>query len=124
MRIINLTQHEATPEQKKVGVVEPINKDKIRKLLTFNELPSKEELRARAKALVDHTIIHEKGAFSAAMIGGAPFFMSVLEDALRRMGITPLYAFSRREVVEKTLPSGEVVKTQVFKHLGFIESYF
>lgn len=124
MKVINLTQHPATPDQKNAGVVEPANKEKIKKLLTFEELPSKEELRARAKALVDHIIIYEDGTFSAAMIGGAPFFMSVLEDALKRMGITPLYAFSKREVVEKTLPSGEVVKTQVFKHLGFVESYF
>ena len=124
MKIINLTQHPATPDQKNAGVVEPINKNKIKKLLTFNELPSKEELRARAKVLVDHIIIYEEGTFEAAMIGGAPFFMSVLEDALRRMGITPLYAFSKREVIEKNLPSGEVVKTQVFKHLGFVEAYF
>jgi len=124
MRLINLTQHPATKEQMEAGVIEPANKDKIRKLLTFNELPTKEELRTRAKALVDHIIVYEKGTFDAAMIGGAPFFMSVLEDALRRMGIIPLYAFSKREVVEKTLPSGEVVKTQVFKHLGFVESYF
>jgi len=124
MRIINLTQHPATPDQIKAGVIEPRNKGKIRELLTFNELPNKDELKVRAKALVDYITIDEETKFNAAMIGGAPFFMSVLENALRRMGIIPLYAFSKREVVEKTLPSGKVVKTQVFKHLGFVEPYF
>ena len=43
-----------------------------------------------------------------------------LEEALMKRGIVPLYAFSRREVVETPLPDGSVKKTQVFRHLGFV----
>lgn len=55
------------------------------------------------------------------MIGGAPFLMPVLDKALRNYGHRPIYAFSKRESVEKTNPDGTVVKTSVFKHAGFVE---
>ncbi len=35
-------------------------------------------------------------------------------------GITPLYAFTRRESVEEVLPDGSTRKTAVFRHAGFI----
>jgi len=54
------------------------------------------------------------------MVGGAPFLMATLERELRRFGITPLYAFSRRDVIETT-EGGVTVKTSLFRHLGFIE---
>ena len=54
------------------------------------------------------------------MIGGAPFFMGALEAALYRRDLTPLYAFSRREVVEKATDDGAVTKTAVFRHEGFV----
>ena len=56
------------------------------------------------------------------MIGGAPFFMSALERALLDVGITPLYAFSIRESVEKAAEDGTVTKINVFKHVGFVEA--
>jgi len=55
------------------------------------------------------------------MIGGAPFLMSALEDALVIAGITPLYAFSVRESVEAEQADGSVRKVAVFRHLGFVE---
>jgi hypothetical protein len=54
-----------------------------------------------------------------AMIGGAPWMMAALESALLDAYITPLYAFSVRESVEIAQPDGSVVKTAVFKHVGF-----
>jgi hypothetical protein len=52
--ILNLTQHTATQEQKAQLVVEPrMCKDKIRELLTFEEIPSKEEIEARASELAE-----------------------------------------------------------------------
>lgn len=57
----------------------------------------------------------------AAMIGGAPYMMALLEQALWARGIVPLYAYSERRSVEKTDPiTGEVTKTAVFVHLGFV----
>jgi len=119
MEILNLTQHSATPEQQKAGVVEldKTQKQEVIKLLTFDYIPSKSEMNIRASQIAD--IAHEKGA-NRAMIGGAPFFMSHLEDALRVRGVVPLYAFSRRESVEEHLENGEVRKVNVFRHLGFV----
>ncbi len=48
--------------------------------------------------------------------------MAPLADALRAQSVTPVYAFSRRESVERTGENGLVVKTAVFRHIGFIEA--
>lgn len=117
MEIINLTQHAASPEQRLAGVVEPHDKNEVCQLLTFTEIPAPEVLVFRAEKLV--AIATQSGA-DQAMIGGAPFFMSTLERLLREKGIEPVYAFSKRESVEVVNENGEVVKTNVFKHTGFV----
>ena len=117
-RIINLTQHNSTADQSAQGVFEPRNKATVQQLLTFETLPEREEIIARAEALAD--IAEAEGATSV-MIGGAPYLMGALENALKKRGIQPLYAFSVRESVEETLPTGEVIKKNVFRHLGFVE---
>ncbi|MHC1597434.1 MAG: hypothetical protein ACXQT3_03860 [Methermicoccaceae archaeon] len=121
VEILNLTQHRPTPAQVEQGVVEHPSaevREKIKELLTFEELPTPELVRARARALAE--IAADTGA-EAAMIGGAPYLMPPLEQELRKRGIKPLYAFSRRESVEEVQPDGSVRKTQVFRHLGFVE---
>ena len=123
MTIINLTQHKATQDQKDAGVVDLPDKlrDQLVELLTFDDLPDSHEVINRANKIawmIDHFV---KSKPTAAMIGGAPFLMPVLDKALRNYGHTPLYAFSKRESVEKTNPDGTVVKTSVFKHAGFVE---
>jgi hypothetical protein len=115
--ILNLTQHQATPEQIEAGVSQSQSQE-IRRLLTFERLPTRREIAERAEALAE---IAEASGEPAAMIGGAPYLMSELEAALCERGITPLYAFSRRESVEEITDSGETVKRTVFKHLGFVE---
>ena len=117
--VINLTQHPATEEQEFDGVFEPQNKEDVRRLLTFDTIPNKGVLYMRAVQLAE--IASESGA-KFAMIGGAPYLMSPLEDALKREGITPLYSFSERESIEETLPTGEVIKKSVFRHKGFIKA--
>ena len=42
MRIINLTQHLVSVEQAAQGVFEPTDKDFVRELLTFKEIPQRE----------------------------------------------------------------------------------
>lgn len=124
MKILNLTQHFTTPEQVSAGVVEPAEEDKqmIQKLLTFEDLPTSGGIQKRAEALARVAeILTKEYSHDAVMVGGAPYLMSALEKALKERGIKPLYAFSRREVVEEQLPDGTVKKTQVFKHLGFVE---
>lgn len=118
--ILNLTQHVATPDQVEVGVVNPSEQltRTIRELLTFDDLPTQAEIDFRAETLA--TICQQVGVVSA-MIGGAPYLMSQLEKALLKLNITPLYAFSKRTLVERIVDGGEVVKIAIFKHQGFVE---
>ena len=115
--VLNLTQHQATQEQVNAGVVEPADKQQVQKLLTFDRLPSNHDLVFSANELAK---IASKSGCRRIMIGGAPFFMPVLEGALRREGLLTVYAFSERVSVEETLPDGSVRKTNVFKHVGFV----
>jgi hypothetical protein len=115
MKIINLTMHEATPEQ---GAFEPCNKAEVLDFLLFKKLPDTNEIRQRAHILANIAGEHDA---THAMIGGALYLMSHLERALLTRGITPLYAFSERVSVEVVNDKGEVEKDSVFKHLGFIE---
>ena len=118
MIILNMTQHDSTDAQKAVGVVEPSDKAAVRGLLTFNAIPSKEEMAERASKLAA-VAVNEK--CDAAMIGGAPYFMSALELALKERGVKPMYAFSVRESADVTQADGSVRKVAIFRHLGFVE---
>lgn len=130
-KIVNLTQHAATPEQIAQGVVEldPEDRAECARLLTFDSLPTEEDLWVRADQLVELvkcSPVSEPGC--RVMIGatggrrntGAPFFMESLATALRREGYCPVYAFSRRESVEQVQADGSVRKVAVFRHLGFV----
>ena len=116
--ITNLTIHEATPTQIRVGVIdlEGENLKTLKGLLDFRELPSTTDLYARAQKVA--ALIPE--GVEVAMIGGAPFFMAPLERALHARDITCLYAFSVRESVEAVQADGSILKTAVFRHRGFV----
>ena len=118
-KILNLTQHSPTPEQTQAGVINCDDTEEMRRLLTFPELPTGKEVRNRAKALAE---LAQKNVplGSKVMLGGVPFLMGSLEMELRLHGLRPVYAFSARESEEK-MEGGKVIKTQVFKHLGFVE---
>lgn len=138
--IINLTQHEMTGDQYKYNdenLVEikfkPYNgtsagsPDYVKKLLNFNDMPNKKEIISRAIALAAYAsglLNQAKNADDKlyALIGGAPYLMGALEEALKEQGIQPLYAFSQRESVETRNADGTVVKTAIFKHKGYIEA--
>lgn len=124
--IINLTQHVATPKQIEVGVIEPDaeHKEKIRSLLTFDEMPSDEVMKARIFGLLEiaHFLELEHEA-DGIMIGGAPLLMPALETALKTFGHRVVYAFSKRESADAVQPDGSVKKVSVFKHAGFYESF-
>lgn len=112
--MINLTQHTATQEQVAAGVVDlcPKSRAELGALLTFNAPPSAEEMGTRAAGICR---LVPYGTVSV-MIGGAPFFMRTLEDALSACGYQPYYAFSVRDSVDG--PDGR--KTSVFRHAGFV----
>lgn len=117
--IINLTQHAATQQQIAAGVVEPEDKEVVQRLLTFDAVPTAKEVSNRA---ADLALIAMKAGAEAAMIGGAPFLMGVLERELEAQGLKSLYSFTRREVVEQPDGEGGVRKISVFKHIAFYEA--
>ena len=119
MQILNLTQHVATVDQASEGVVEPANKGNIQKLLTFDVMPSMAEVEDRASALAE---VARASGCEGAMVGGAPYLMAPLVEALKGVGVKPLFTFSVRESVEVAHPDGTVTKTNVFRHKGFIEA--
>ena len=130
--IINLTQHAATPEQQEAGVIELREKERLVKLLTFDDLPSREEISDRAHRIaslafdeieyqIENLELKNEFVCCSAMIGGAPWPMGVLEETLMGMDIKPLYAFSKRVVTEEVKENAAIIKTAVFKHLGFVE---
>lgn len=116
MKIINLTQHDLTPSQVESGCIEAPDKKRLQEVLTFNTLPTVDEVESRAKTLATMA-----SGYSRALIGGAPFLMSSLEKALLKKGIIPMYSFSQRVSTETTNSEGIVVKTQQFQHIGFVE---
>lgn len=117
MKIVNLTQHDPTPEQARAGVVDLATAQRavLRGLLTFDTLPAAPEITRRAAAIADLAT-----GYGSAMIGGVPFLMSALEHALRARDVQPLYAFSERISTEEAQPDGSVRKVQIFRHQGFV----
>lgn len=130
--ILNLTQHPATPEQTAQGVQDlPCGAlQGLKALLTFDDMPSVQEIEDRAAAIAELAasvdMLASDDADSppphAAMIGGAGYLLPALERHLRGYGIDPLQAFTRREVVEAAGPDGAVVKTAVFRHVGWVRT--
>jgi hypothetical protein len=114
--IINLTQHAPSAEQTAAGVFNSPQWEVVKVLSTFEEMPTYSRCVFWAREIAQ--IAKASGATSA-MIGGAPFFMRHLEDALHMQGIAALYAFSVRESTEQAQPDGSVRKVNVFKHVGF-----
>ena len=127
--MLNLTQHNATPEQIAAGVVNAPEEyaGQIRDMLTFDSLPTRREIDQRAAALADLAAIwsaDDDYQYSGldVMIGGAPFLMSALESALMDLHLIPHYAFSERKSAEQIQDDGSVRKVNVFQHLGFVRA--
>ena len=124
--IINVTQHSVTNDQindlenkfKEIAILNP-GGDMFRNSLTFTNMPSKEELSKVAKKIANDAFT--MGA-SYAIVAGAPYLMAHLEKEFFRLNIVPLYSFSERVSQEIKEPDGSVRKTNIFKHVGFIEA--
>lgn len=122
--ILNLTQHAASAEQIEAGVIDIVGKDleSLKALLTFQDIPSAAEIDRRAREI---TRLAKDALFGQperkAMIGGALWLMAPLSFHLKAAGISPVFAFSKRESVEKVV-DGKTVKTNVFKHVGFVKA--
>ena len=113
-KIVNLTQHFASDEQRREGVFDLEANKELKALLTFNTPPTLLEMQERAEAI---TALAVATGATIAMLGGAPYFMVWLENALNGAGIKAIYSFSERVAVENPA-TGE--KTSVFKHTGWV----
>lgn len=122
MKILNLTQHEATPEQIAQGVYDlsPTLRKTLSRLLTFDDLPTCKHVRDVAETIADLARTFCEPDTLHVMIG-APFLMASLEKALACKGFIPLYAFSKRESTEETQADGSVKKIAKFRHVGFVD---
>lgn len=131
-KILNLTQHEATPEQKEAGVIDlPAElRAELVDALTFMDCPDSTVVRARAERIaqlcsdywnhLNASYLNTRTQFFAAMIGGAPYLMAPLERALQAQYIPAVYAFSERVSTETEKADGSIVKTSSFRHAGWI----
>lgn len=128
MFVLNLTRHDATPEQMSQGVYDllPEDKEVLKQLLTFDAPPKPWDMVRRARsicAIAENYMPDESLESYSAMIGGAPFFLATLERALlEECGISAKYAFSKRVSEETVGPNNEVIKTSAFKHIGFVDA--
>jgi hypothetical protein len=122
--IVNLTQHSATADQLAAGVrdMPPEAKSALSALLTFVELPTGDDLRQRADAVVALLLEESDETPTTAMVGGAPYFTAPLVEALTHYGIRAIYSFTRRESVESVNVDGSVSKTAIFRHIGWVEA--
>lgn len=123
--ILNLTQHSATPQQIKDGVIDLSESLKriVSKTLTFDKLEdtSESEMVYRADTLL--SLIRENyPTVTRVMIGGALYFMPVLSRTLKEADIEPLYSFTQRVAVDETFPDGSVGKKSIFAHIGFVKA--
>jgi hypothetical protein len=102
MVILNLTQHNPTPEQIEAGVVNLLDemRARVRELLTFEEIPNANQMASNAREIASIAAeFFESGASEdnmfrgATMIGGAPYFMPFLVSILMVFRIIPLFSF-------------------------------
>lgn len=137
---LNLTQHNATKDQMnptETGEIRVVEAEEmaarspeaakvlqeiggtlgIRRLITFTDLPSMQEMQDRAERLAAFA---EKIGACHAMIGGAPYFQPVLEKALEKHKVEPVYAFSKREQTIVQNQDGTETITNTFRHLGMV----
>ena len=118
MKILNLTQHSLTASQIEAGCFEPeeADKERLKVLLTFEELPTMFDFTCNA---IEIAGIARKYKCEDVMIGGHLDFMIYLIVRLRASGMRPRSSFTKRNIVEVHNPDGTVTKTQMFQHAGW-----
>lgn len=119
MKILNLTQHPATEKQKEEGLIDLKGQDlkELKKAITFDEMPTIKYLKKSSLKLAD---IAFDNNFTNVLIGGACYFMPILEKTLKIHGFTPYYAFSKRNAIDKEI-DGKIITEYTFEHEGFIK---
>lgn len=128
MKVMNFTQHRCTEDQLNAGIIDCPEqyREKLCRLLTFDDLPDQETVWQRAvqivqlfeAAAVDLGFKYEGDDALHPMIGGAPFLMSSLESAFSDANLQVFYAFSKRQSVDQVQGDGSVKKVAIFRHIG------
>ncbi len=93
--ILNLTRHLATDEQAATGLVNlrPDIISKIHELSIFQPVPTDDILYERAYAIV--AILKDNGfSNECVMLGGAPYFIAILDTVITAAGFKPCYPFT------------------------------
>lgn len=148
--IINLTQHNATAEQKMQGLEDVGDRELLQKLLTVDSEVlegSEDALRYIINCKVDSLVsafvtkelmsnaefICNSGAYRMnaydlvreafaiqILVGGMPTLVDALVKRLKALGCVPVYALSARVSEEVVQSDGTVTKNSRFKHIKFI----
>jgi hypothetical protein len=123
--IINLTQHEATEDQKNAGVVNIDEKYKsvLIEALNFRAVPDMAAVMFATDqlALIMQWYDPHLSGDVQFMVGGAPYLMACLTRYAPIYSM--LFACSDRVSEEQHMPDGSVRKVNVFKHIGFTPMY-
>ena len=123
MKIINLTQHNATITQREAGIMDlPVEfQEVLVKAITFDNDYTKVDLVLAAGKVVEilrDLLQGDDLIGQRVMIGGMPSFMPVLETTLRNRGVEVGYAKSERRSVDLPQADGSVRKVTEFVHAG------
>jgi len=135
-KVLNLTQHQATQEQIKDGVIDlrPELQRELKHLLNFGVPPTTKEIMDRVNAIYRIVVEEITGkrigdenydkvineAIDGVMVGGAMWLIPALVEDLQNA--TTVYAsFSQRVSEEHVNENGEVIKTSRFKHIKLVE---
>jgi hypothetical protein len=90
MRIVNLTQHPATPKQIAAGVVDlqGSSLEILKRFMAIEEPQSETYMQSAAGILASLVVAADA---EAAMVDGESFLADTLEMALKERNIKPLY---------------------------------
>lgn len=116
-RILNLTQHRATPAQMEDGIENVPSRlaEQLERLLTFPADYGLTCLSLSAKALA--AMAHQLG-YEQVMIGGLPALMSHLEREMIALDISVGYARTERVSIDTPQPDGSNKKVSTFRYAG------
>lgn len=121
-RIINLTQHKATPDQILAGVEDTkgVTREKLIAALSFHTLPTPGDIEASMQTLLNIMLGYNPTADDKIgfMVGGAPYLMS--EMVVFANVFKLYYAFTQRVSIDIPQADGSVKKEFTFKHEGFV----
>lgn len=117
--IYNLTQFEATENQKEDGIVDVDNAEYIKEMLTFIEFPTPDIMFKKATNIANYA--KNLGA-SEVLIGGPQYFMPYLTRALKSNNIKCYYSYAPKIEFYKVNADGSKKHEVSFEYLGMVEA--